>query len=229
MKSVSIRGVPAALVFLFLAAALHGQPNEDKIFSPLNSLNGKPQARFNAVCAAMAEHTLVKGDFVQTKTISRLGRSLVSKGFFIIDSGLGMVWDTRSPFPSIMAVGRDYIIQSGPDGKKTKLDAAGNETFLRISDTISAVFSGNAKKLADNFEIYFLEEPRSAGDTVWTIGLVPRDASIRTFASSIIMTGDSQLRTLVLNEQSGAAVRYELFNHSFPGALSPSEKNLFSL
>jgi hypothetical protein len=56
-----------------------------------------------------------------------------------------MVWDTVSPFPSTMAVGRDFIIQTGLGGTKSKLDARGNETFISLADTISAIFSGNAE------------------------------------------------------------------------------------
>ncbi|MDR1142630.1 MAG: outer membrane lipoprotein carrier protein LolA [Spirochaetaceae bacterium] len=208
------------LVYGVLSAA--AQDDLTEVFNfPLSREN---LARYNAICAILAEHPVVAGIFTQTRTLSRQGRSLVSRGNFIIAAKLGMVWDTQAPFPSTMAVGRDYIIQSTPRGTRTRLEARGNETFLRLSDTISAVFSGDARKLRENFENYFVE---SGGN--WILGLVPTDRAIRNFAARIIMSGDSVIRIIILREQNGDTIRYELADHDFPGALSPHEEALFSL
>jgi hypothetical protein len=186
-------------------------------------LSPETRGSFTGLCADLAKHPVVKGNFEQTKTISRLNRSLVSRGSFIIAADLGMVWETLSPFPSTMAVGRDFIIQSVPSGSRTKIEARGNETFLRFSDTISAVFSGNSRKLLDNFEIFFTRSGSS-----WILGLIPLEKSIRSFADRIVLGGDSVIRSVSLHEKNGDAVRYVLSAHIFPGALSPSEKDLFS-
>jgi hypothetical protein len=187
-------------------------------------LSGERLPRYNAVCAILAEHPVVTGTFTQTRFLSRQGRSLISRGNFVIAAELGMIWDTQSPFPSTMAVGRDYIIQSTPRGTRTRLEARGNETFLRLSETISTVFSGDARKLRENFENYFVE---SGGR--WTLGLVPTDRAVKNFAARIVMSGDSVIRIIVLREQNGDTIRYELADHRFPGALSSHEEALFSL
>ncbi|GHV54017.1 hypothetical protein AGMMS49579_13830 [Spirochaetia bacterium] len=197
---------------------------EDVFTFPLGESN---RARFNELCAALSRHPFIRGTFSQAKTISRLNRSLVSEGNFIIARDMGMVWETLKPFPSTLITGRDYLVQSTPSGTKTRLDAQGNETFLRFSDTISAVFSGNSQKLLDNFTVYFTG---SAG--VWTIGLVPSEKAIRLFATRIIMSGESspgqaQIRTVILHEQNGDSIRYTLSGHSFPAALSAAERALF--
>jgi hypothetical protein len=183
----------------------------------------KDEARFKEVCALISEHRIVKGKFEQTKIISRLKRSLVSKGDFIIAAGSGMVWDTKSPFPSIMAVRRDSIVQSTPSGANVKLDAAGNETFMRFSAVISAVFEGNSQGLLDNFDIFWREQSGS-----WMMGLIPKEASIRTFASKIQLQGDSAIKSIYLFEQTGDAIQYVLSNHSFPEKLSNNELQLLA-
>ena len=71
---------------------------------------------FNATCAVLAEKPIVKGNFVQEKYLSRLNRSLMSSGNFIIAARQGMVWETLLPFPSTMILGNDFIVQSRPDG-----------------------------------------------------------------------------------------------------------------
>ena len=201
-------------------------------------LNGNTRPRFDAVCADLAKNPVIKGSFEQTKTIGRLNRSLVSKGDFIIAAELGIVWDTLTPFPSTMTVGRDYILQSTPSGTKTKLDARGNETFLRLADTISAIFTGNSRLLLENFAVYFVES-----DGSWTIALIPGEKSIRTFAARIVMSGESAriaaragggrtqntvIRVITLHEQNGDTITYRLSNHSYPEALNAREKSLFA-
>jgi hypothetical protein len=193
-------------------------------------LDGDTRSRFDGVCADLAKNPVIKGGFEQTKTISRLNRSLVSRGDFIIAAELGMVWDTKTPFPSTMTVGRDYIFQSTPSGAKTKLDARGNETFLRLADTINAIFTGNSRLLLENFAVYFA----GAGSS-WTIGLIPVEKSVKLFAARILMSGESGggriqtavIRDITLYEQNGDAISYRLSNHSYPGILSARERSLF--
>jgi outer membrane lipoprotein-sorting protein len=181
-------------------------------------------ARYNEVSKTLAEHPVIKGTFTQTRTLSRMNRTMVSGGNFIIAAETGMIWDTRTPFPSVMAVGRDYIVQSTPRGTRTRLEAQGNETFLSLADTISAVFTGDALRMRENFDNYFTE---SGGK--WFLGLIPREKMVQVFATQITMSGDSVIRSITLREQNGDIIRYELSGHSFPEGLSPNEKALFSV
>jgi hypothetical protein len=186
--------------------------------------------RYTALCAELAAHPVINGSFEQTKTIARLNRSVTSTGVFIIAADLGMVWDTRSPFPSTLAMGRDFMVQSTPGGTKSKIDAQGNETFVSLAETISAIFTGNARMLRERFDNFFME---SGGE--WTIGLVPREAAIRAFAGRIILSGAAAgpggkpavIRSIVIEEQNGGGVRYTLTNHRFPSALEPDERAYF--
>ncbi|MDR2768755.1 MAG: outer membrane lipoprotein carrier protein LolA [Treponema sp.] len=207
----------------FLPALLCAQVPRDKIFnSPLTEAKRR---RFEAICAVMAAHPVARGDFVQTKTISRLGRTLVSRGVFTIARGEGMIWDTRSPYPSIMALGKDYLVEIA-GGKKRRMDASGNMTFVRIAETMSAVFSGNIASLTANFEIYFAETERS-----WTLALVPKDGAIRQFAAAIIMEGESAssaVKSLRFYEQGGDTVSYELSNQTYAQTLNADEKACLS-
>jgi hypothetical protein len=206
-------------ILCFPGADLRADPEE--VFS--FPLNPETLPRYREVCAVLAEHPTVTGTFKQRKTIRRLDRFLDSEGNFIIDSHAGILWETLKPFPSSMAVGRDYLIQSVPGGSKTRLDAGGNRIFLRLSETLSAVFTGNAQRLQDNFENYFT----AAGDS-WAIGLIPRDTVVRNFADKIIILGDQVIRTIILYEQGGDTIRYELSAHRFPEGLTSGEKALFS-
>jgi outer membrane lipoprotein-sorting protein len=211
-----------AVLFLFSVFSANARENAPDVFRfPLGT---ETLARYGEVSRTLAEHPVVTGTFTQTRTLSRVNRTMVSSGEFIIAAGTGMVWDTRAPFPSVMAVGRDYIVQSTPRGTRTRLEARGNETFLSLADTISAVFTGDAHRLQEDFDNYFTE---SAGS--WFLGLIPREKTVRTFAAQITMSGDSVIRSITLREQNGDTVRYELSGHRFPESLTPDEKALFSV
>jgi hypothetical protein len=211
-----------ALLFFWRVTPLASQTDEAGIFRL--PLGAETLPRFREICKALGEPPVIKGVFEQTKTLNRLNRSLVSRGNFIIARGFGMLWETLSPFPSTLAVGRDFLIQSIPGGAKTKLDAAGNETFLRLSEIISAVFSGDSQRLLDNFDNYFTET-----EGRWILGLVPRERAVRSFAARIVMSGDSVIRGMTLYEQNGDRIEYTLSRHVLAGALSANERAAFSL
>jgi hypothetical protein len=212
-----------AAVFLglfFLFAEVYAQ--EENVFR--HPLNSRTMDAFMAACIRLSQRPFIIGNFEQEKTLSRLNRSLKSSGNFIIAARLGMVWDTVSPFPSTLVLGRDYLVQSRHGGQRTVLSAQGNETFLRMADVISAVFSGNARSLLDNFEVYF-----SGSADLWELGLTPLNSAINSFAQRIIMNGDEVIRSIHISEQNGDSVIYILSNHSFPAELNVQEMALFSV
>jgi hypothetical protein len=213
----------AVLTGLFLfTGGLWAQTSQEEIFR--HPLDSQTMDAFKITCSRLAEHPVVRGNFEQEKILSRLNRSLKSSGNFIIASGLGMVWDTVKPFPSTLALGKDYIIQSRPNGQKTVLNAQGNETFLRMAEVISAVFAGNSQGLMDNFKVYY-----SGNTAAWELGLSPRDTAIGAFAEKIIMKGSAAIRSILIYERNGDTVQYILSNHNYSAELNINEKALFTL
>jgi hypothetical protein len=213
---------------LFLCTAgLWAQTQAEEIFRAedifRHPLNSQTMEAFKTTCSRLAEHSLVQGNFEQEKTLSRLNRSLKSSGKFIIAAGLGMVWDTVKPFPSTLTLGKDYLIQSRPGGQKTVLSAQGNETFIRMAEVISAVFSGNSQGLVEHFEIYY-----SGSAAAWELGLSPLDSALGSFAEKIIMKGGAAIRSIFVYEQNGDTLHYILSNHSYPAELNVNEKAFFS-
>jgi hypothetical protein len=196
-------------------------------------LSAETLPRYTAICEELSGRRYMTGSFTQERTIARLNRTLVSSGMFLLDSRRGMVWDTRSPFPSVLTVGRDFILQSLPDGTRSRLSAGGNELFLGIADTISSLFTGNAGKLRERFTLFFTETGTGAGQN-WTMGLIPKEAAFRSFAERIVIEGEAGgtapvlIRSIVMYDQGGGGVRYVLSAHRFPPALEAHEEALFS-
>jgi len=206
---------------------------QEEIFR--HPLESQTMNAFKTTCSRLAEHSVVQGNFEQEKKINKLNRSLKSSGNFIIADGLGMVWDTVKPFPSTLTLGKDYIIQSRPGGQKIVLNAQGNETFLRMAEVISAVFSGNSRELMENFNIFYSGRVNGSGAAEeWELGLRPKDTAIGAFAEKIIMKGIASnkmtvIKSILIYEQNGDTVLYVLSNHNYSEELNDNEKKIFTL
>jgi outer membrane lipoprotein-sorting protein len=207
------------LFFFFVFSCVWAE--EDVFRHPLAP---QTMVTFNATCAKLAEKPIVKGNFVQEKYLNRFDRSLMSSGNFIISAEQGMVWETLQPFPSTMILGKHFIMQSRPDGRKSVISAQGNETFTQMADVISSVFSGHSQRLLENFEVYFLGSVSN-----WNMGLLPRDSVFASFVMKITMTGDSAIRSIRLFEQNGDVITYTLSNPSYPTRLNDREEAFFSI
>ena len=199
----------------------HVWAGEDVFRHPLTP---QGMVTFNVISANLAQNPIITGNFVQEKYLSRLRRSIISSGNFIITAKQGMVWETLQPFPSTMVMGNDFIVQSRPDGRATVLSAQGNETFTQMADVLSSVFSGQSQRLLENFEVYFFGSISN-----WNMGLLPRDKVIASFVTKIILSGDSTIRSIRIFEQNGDAITYTLSNHKYQTALTAREKALFSI
>ena len=209
-------------MFIF-TGGLWAQTPPEEIFN--HPLEPRTMDAFKTACSRLAEHPMVRGNFEQEKTISGINRTLKSSGNFIIAAGLGLVWDTVKPFPSTLTLGKDYIIQSRSGGQKTVLNAQGNETFLRMADVISAIFSGNSRGLIDNFYVFY----SGGADAPLELGLTPRDTTISAFAEKIIIKGSTTtIRSIQIYERNGDSVQYVLTNHNYPVELNTNEKALFA-
>jgi len=219
-SSVNLRGF-LLLFLLYVSPYLQAQ---DVFRHPLTP---QTEQAFRATCARLAQYTYIKGNFEQEKINKRLNRSLKSAGNFIIAADQGMVWDTVKPFPSTLVLSDNYMIQSRPGGKKNVMNAQGNETFIRMAEVNRAVFTGNTQGLIDNFTIYFSSNP-SGDAAAWEMGLTPLDTAITAVAHTIVIKGDTVIRSILIYDQNGDSVQYRLSNHYFPAELSTHEQAFFT-
>ena len=184
-------------------------------------------ATFDTVCADLARHPNTTGNFTQVRTISKVNRSLTSSGTFIFSLD-GIMWKTLKPFPSSLVVGLTSVIQTTPDGKKTVIDASNHQIFTRISTTLSSIFSGNAKKLYENFSVAF-----SSDGNKWNAVLTPKDKTVAAVMKSLALggtgaSGGAEFDTIVMTEAGGDTITYMFSNQKYPKELSADEKAVFA-
>ncbi len=145
----------------------------------------------------------IVADYVQTRTIGRLGRSLESSGRMIVRPGYGIAWQTMKPYASLMVVGRSTMFQQ-VGTRMVQMDVSGNLVYLAMAQAIESVFSGDFSQVDTVFDAFFIEN-----DGKWVIGLVPVDETIASFVGSITITGDRTLESVTMVETSGDSILYE--------------------
>ncbi len=182
---------------------------------------------FDSVCKNLAKHPNMTGNFSQVKTISAVNRSMKSNGTFIFSLD-GIMWKTEKPFPSTMVVGMTSVKQTLANGKETVIDASSNQIFTSISTTLSAMFSGNAEVLQNNFDVNF-----SSSGSDWKAVLSPKDSMVKKILTSLTIGGtatenSSDLNSIVMAEATGDTITYSFTNQKYPKELTTDEKSYFS-
>ena len=200
------------LCFSFLSAPIHAS---DKAVS------------LDSVCSGLTEFKVTSGSFVQSRQAPGLKRPLKSSGSFVI-CDKGIAWKTLKPISSVLAVSRDKIIQTTPDGRKNVIDGSGNQTFKNIAETLATVFSGDRSALEKNFRVSFSSDGNS-----WTINLVPKDSTIASAIKAIDMAGTSGYESFIdsvsIQEKDGAYIEYSFSEQVHGNSLSNDEKAYFSV
>jgi hypothetical protein len=182
---------------------------------------------FDSVCASLAEHPVTTGNFVQIKKITSANRLLKSSGTFIF-SLEGIMWKTQKPFASSLVDGITSVIQTTPDGKRTVIDASGNQIFTSISATLSSIFSGNNDGLKKNFMVLF-----SADGSAWSAELTPKDSTVTAVMKSLTISGASaggkaSLDSIIMKESGGDTIIYTFTDQKYPEELTDEERAEFT-
>lgn len=213
-----------ALLAALLAAcclAAGAQEAGDLFARPLDD---KGRAGLAAVCAKIAAQGVVRGGFDQAKTVARLKKDFRSSGSFLFSGRDGVVWNVEKPYPSLIVMTPTRLAQKAPGGKLSVMEGSGNAVFQRFADTLQAVFAGRFDSLERDFELHF------AGDAAdWRIGLVPREATVKSVVRSMEIRGDRFIRSLRLVEAGGDSSLYSFRGSSAGGALTEAERQLFAL
>ncbi len=183
----------------------------------------------DSVCADLTAYKVTSGSFVQQRFAPHIKRPLTSGGSFVI-CDMGIAWKTDRPFSSLLAVSRDKIIQTAPDGKKTVIDGSGNPTFKNIAGTLATLFSGDKTALEESFYTSFSSDDADNGE--WAVVLVPKDSTIASALKKIILEGtsgeESFINAVSIEEQNDARIVYSFSEQMHKNALSDDEKAYFS-
>ena len=124
---------------------------------------------------------------------------LVSTGRVSCAKGLGVVWETLSPFPATTRITpRLRIVEE--DGVCTTNSLVDLPHYGRIHDLVESLSQGDTAPLEKAFLV--LAETTDSG--TWTMTLTPRDSRAKQLFSSIVLSGAATVERAVLKSEDGA-------------------------
>jgi hypothetical protein len=140
------------------------------------------------ITARLIKTPITQGEFQQEKRLKILRKPLLSTGAFTYSQSKGVIWKTLTPIPSLLLVNDAHLLTG--QGEQAVPPAFGK--------VFKAMLGGDLKQLSDGFVITG-EDKKSA----WTLQLTPKDEMLKKIISSILLSGDTELRSLELQEVNG--------------------------
>lgn len=183
---------------------------------------------FKEISNILSKTDYARGEFSLTKVNGKTGRSMKSSGNYTLSKADGIIWFTKKPVESVMAVSKTAMVQE-VRGKRTKIDASENKTFLQIADMTAAVFCGDYDEISKSFNIEY-----TADDETWKAVLLPKDRTVATAIEKIMIAGSygnskmqAALNIFEITQADGSKSNYELKNQVAIDKLSADEKAFF--
>ena len=148
----------------------------------------------------LAKTEITQGDFQQEKRLKILRKPLISTGSFTYHQTKGVIWKTLTPVPSLLLVNDTHLLT-------TQGELAVPAAFGKV---FTAMLGGDLNQLSDGFSI-------SGSDqiTAWQIELKPKDEQLKKIISSIVLSGDNELRLLEIQEAGGniSQIKFDKITH----------------
>src|SRR5262249_33572917 len=93
------------------------------------------------------------GRFDQTKQLVGLKKPLASNGRFCVVADKGVLWRSLQPFPSVLKLTRDEIVQLQGDRVALRLDSNKEPAVRMINGLLFAALAGDLEHLKNLFDI----------------------------------------------------------------------------
>lgn len=152
---------------------------------------------------------LTRGDFQQQKHLKVLKKPLISTGSFTYDQSKGVIWKTLTPVESILLVNESRLLTE--QGEQA-LPAAFGKVF-------KAMLGGDLAQLTDGFVIRGTDQ-----QTSWQLELTPKDEMLGKVISTMVLSGDTELRSLEIRETGGNITRISFNNIIHPNKLTAEQE-----
>ena len=180
-------------------------------------------APIDKIQAMLAKPSTLCGRFDQTKSLAGMKKPLVSNGRFCVVAGKGILWRTLKPFPSVLRLTRDEIVQFQGERVAMRLESKQEPTVRMINGVLFSLLAGDLAQLESLFEVN-----GSVDGASWKVALKARQPALAKAIGEIALDGGAYVKNIALNEASGdrASIVFSDIKTG-EGALSPEEAGLF--
>lgn len=161
------------------------------------------------ITARLAKTEITQGNFQQEKRLKILRKPLISTGIFTYDQSKGVIWKTLTPVASLLLLNDTHLLTT--QGEQA-VPAAFGKVF-------KAMLGGDLNQLTNGFSITGSDQKPA-----WQLELNPKDELLKKIISSIVLSGDNELRFLEIQETGGNLTRIKFDNITHPTQLTPEQE-----
>jgi len=152
---------------------------------------------------------ITQGEFQQEKRLKILRKPLISKGSFTYSQSKGVIWKTLTPIPSLLLVNEAHLLTG--QGEQAVPPAFGK--------VFKAMLGGDLQQLSEGFVI-----TGEAKKSAWRLQLTPKDELLKKIISSMVLSGDTELRVLDIQEVNGNLTRISFAQITHPEQLTHQQQ-----
>jgi hypothetical protein len=161
------------------------------------------------ITGRLVKTPITQGNFQQEKRLKILRKPLLSTGAFTYHQSKGVIWKTLTPIPSLLLVNESRLLTGQ---NEQAVPAAFGNVF-------KALLGGELNRLTEGFSI--TGEDRKSS---WQLQLKPKDELLKKIITTILLTGDTELRLLEIQEVTGNLTRISFDKITHPDHLSPEQQ-----
>lgn len=161
------------------------------------------------IAARLAKTPIAQGEFHQQKHLKVLHKPLVSTGTFTYDQSKGVIWKTLTPVVSLLLVNESKLLTG--QGEQA-VPAAFGKVF-------KAMLGGDLATLSDGFSVTGSDQKTS-----WQLELTPKDDMLKKIISTMLLSGDTELRKLEIREAGGNVTHISFDNITHPAQLTDEQQ-----
>jgi outer membrane lipoprotein-sorting protein len=161
------------------------------------------------ITSHLAKTEITQGDFQQEKHVKILRKPLVSTGTFTYHQSKGVIWKTQTPIVSLLLL-NDTRLLTGQG--ELAVPAAFGKVF-------AAMLGGDLKQLSDGFSV-----TGSKIKSDWQLELKPKDELLKKMIRSIVLSGDTELRSLEIHETGGNSTHIQFTQITHPAQLTSTQE-----
>nr|WP_246201095.1 outer membrane lipoprotein carrier protein LolA [Vibrio ziniensis] len=171
----------------------------------------------------LQQHPIVRGSFTQSRTLAMFEQPLVSEGSFLLEKQNGLLWQQSTPFPVNLVLTQDKLRQTFANQPAQVITAKENPMAFYFSKIFLSVFHGDTQQLKSQFVLQFESHTEH-----WQLVLIPKEAPLNAVFSSIVIQGNQDIDSLVLEEVRGDKTEITFTNQTHqPENLTDAEQAQF--
>jgi outer membrane lipoprotein-sorting protein len=167
------------------------------------------EAVLTEIAARLAKAPIAQGDFHQQKHLKVLHKPLISTGTFTYHQNKGVIWKTLTPVASLLLVNEAKLLTG--QGEQA-VPAAFGKVF-------KAMLGGDIAALTEGFSVNATDQKSS-----WQLELTPKDDMLKRIISTMVLSGDTELRALEIREAGGNVTRITFDNITHPTQLTGEQE-----